>query len=79
MRKGEVLGLDVEVVGGWGLEKEVSWEKGGKVRGKMVVEGGKGGSRGEGDGMVGEKGVLVVGDILGKWGGVVGWYFGGVE
>ena len=75
----ELLTLDVDVLIPAALEAQITARNAGDVRAKVIVEGANGPTTPEADVILGEKGAVVVPDILANAGGVVCSYFEWVQ
>ncbi len=75
----ELLTLDVDVLVPAALEAQIVAENATDVRAKVIVEGANGPTTPEADLILGEKGVVIVPDILANAGGVVCSYFEWVQ
>ncbi len=70
----ELLALDVDVLVPAATGHVLTDEVAGKVRAKMIVEGANGPTTPEGDDVLGDRGIIVVPDILANSGGVIASY-----
>jgi len=75
----ELLTLDVDVLVPAALEAQITARNAGDVRARVIVEGANGPTTPEADVILGEKGTVVVPDILANSGGVVCSYFEWVQ
>jgi len=75
----ELLTLDVDVLIPAALEAQITARNAGDVRAKVIVEGANGPTTPEADVILGEKGTVVVPDILANAGGAVCSYFEWVQ
>jgi len=75
----ELLTLDVDILIPAALEAQITARNAGDVRAKVIVEGANGPTTPEADLILGEKGAVVVPDILANAGGVVCSYFEWVQ
>ena len=75
----ELLAMDVGVLIPAALEGQITRENAHEIRAKVVVEGANGPVTADADGILAERGVLIVPDILANAGGVVVSYFEWVQ
>lgn len=75
----ELLALDVDILIPAALEAQITARNASDVRAKVIVEGANGPTTPEADLILGEKGAMVVPDILANAGGVVCSYFEWVQ
>ncbi|MBN1858249.1 Glu/Leu/Phe/Val dehydrogenase [Candidatus Bipolaricaulota bacterium] len=75
----ELLALDVDVLVPAALEAQITAANAGEVKARVIVEGANGPTTPEADYILGEKGIVVVPDILANAGGVVCSYFEWVQ
>jgi glutamate dehydrogenase/leucine dehydrogenase len=75
----ELLTLDVDVLIPAALEAQITARNAGNIRARVIVEGANGPTTPEADLILGEKGVVIVPDILANAGGVVCSYFEWVQ
>lgn len=75
----ELLALDVDVLIPAALEAQIAGHNAQEIRARVVVEGANGPTTPEADLILGEKGIVIVPDILANAGGVVCSYFEWVQ
>jgi glutamate dehydrogenase (NAD(P)+) len=75
----ELLALEVDVLAPCAKENQITGRNAAAVRAKIVAEGANGPTTAEADGILEEKGVLVIPDILANAGGVTVSYFEWVQ
>jgi len=75
----ELLTLDVDVLIPAALEAQITAQNADNVRARVIVEGANGPTTPEADLILGEKGTVIVPDILANSGGVIGSYFEWVQ
>jgi glutamate dehydrogenase (NAD(P)+) len=75
----ELLELDVDILVPAAMENQITSEIAKKIKAKIVVEGANGPTTTEADGILNERGIIVVPDILANAGGVVVSYFEWVQ
>lgn len=74
-----VLALPVDILAPCALENQITADNAGAVKAKIIVEGANGPTSPEADEILGQKGVVVVPDILANAGGVTVSYFEWVQ
>ena len=79
MSNAELLASDVDVLVPAALEAQITRENAGEIRAPIIVEGANGPVTAEADGVLADRGVLIVPDILANAGGVVVSYFEWVQ
>ena len=75
----ELLAMDVDVLVPAALENVITGANAGSIRAKIICEGANGPTTAEADGILDEKGVFVIPDILANAGGVTVSYFEWVQ
>lgn len=75
----ELLQMDVDVLIPSALENQITKENASKVKAKIIVEGANGPTTPEADKILGDRGIVIVPDILANAGGVIVSYFEWVQ
>ncbi|MCG9895511.1 MAG: Glu/Leu/Phe/Val dehydrogenase [Fimbriimonadaceae bacterium] len=75
----ELLTLDCDILVPAALSRQITAENADRVRAKLIVEGANGPTTPEADAILGDKGIIVIPDILANAGGVITSYFEWVQ